>query len=76
MLTLVIPYLQGSEGDDTVSTIDDHMYHLMCGCCSLCQVGGHFSCFANFTHDKTWYLVGLKRKHGILAKRRTNFLEA
>jgi Cys-rich protein (TIGR01571 family) len=27
----------GSEGGDTVSSIDDHLYHIMCGCCSLCQ---------------------------------------
>ncbi|KAH9576394.1 hypothetical protein CY35_01G158900 [Sphagnum magellanicum] len=27
----------GSEGGNTVSLIDDHLYHLMCGCCSLCQ---------------------------------------
>jgi hypothetical protein len=31
-------YMQGSEGGNTVSLIDDHLYHLMCGCCSLCQV--------------------------------------
>ncbi|CAM6043366.1 unnamed protein product [Sphagnum compactum] len=26
-----------SNGDNVVSTIGDHVSHLMCGCCSLCQ---------------------------------------
>jgi hypothetical protein len=37
-ITKSLVNMQGSEGGDTVSSIDDHLYHIMCGCCSLCQV--------------------------------------
>ncbi|XP_024401717.1 uncharacterized protein [Physcomitrium patens] len=43
----------GSEGDDTVSTIDDHLNHLMCGCCSLCQEARTLK--HNNVHNGVWH---------------------
>lgn len=43
----------GSEGDDVVSTIDDHLYHLMCGCCSLCQEARTLK--HNNVHNGVWH---------------------
>lgn len=43
----------GSEGDNTVSTIDDHLYHLMCGCCSLCQEARTLK--HNNVHNGVWH---------------------